>query len=122
MSYYSPYGMGMAANSQGGTSFGENTATKQAKSPVSPAPSSSHLLFNNSYSSLYTGQQPGSGAQGYPAGIASNAFSYPLLNNGNLATSPLSSAKGDLLENNASHGSSSVDSDVSSHGSPDNDS
>ena len=70
---------------------------------------------------MYTGQQPGSGTQGYPPGIASNAFSYPLLNNGDLAPSPLSSAKGDLYQDSVSHGSSSNGSDISSHGSPDND-
>lgn len=122
MSYYSPYGMSMASNSQGSTSFGENTATKKAQSPVSPVPSSTHLLFNNTYSSVYTGQQPGSGVQGYPPGIASNAFSYPLMNNGNLEASPLSSSKGEILQDNISHGSSSMGSDISSHGSPDNES
>lgn len=122
MSYYTPYGMGVAGNTQGSTSFGENTATKPAQSPVSPGPSSSHLLFNNSYSSVYTGQQPGSGGtRGYPPGIASNTFSYPLMKNGNIAPSPLSSTKGDLLQDSASHGSSSIGSDISSHGSPDND-
>lgn len=120
MSYYTPYGMGMATNSQGSSSFGENTTTKQAQSPVSPVPSSSHLLFNNTYSSMYTGPQPGGGAQAYQAAMASNAFSYPLMNNGNLE--PLSSAKGDLLQDSASLGSSSMGSDISSHGSPDNES
>lgn len=120
MPYYASYGMGMAANSQGSTSFGENAVSKQAQSPVSPSPSSSHVMFNNSYSSLYAGQQAGNGAQGYAPGMASNAFTYPLLNNGNLAASPLSS-KGDLLPDSASHGSSSIGSDISSQSSPDND-
>lgn len=121
-SYYASYGMGMAPNSQGSTAFGGDSAvSKQAQSPVSPSPSSSHVVFNNSYSSLYTGQQPGNGTQGYPPGMASNAFSYPLLNNGNIpAASPLSS-KGDLLPDNASHGSSSIGSDMSSQSSPEND-
>lgn len=120
MPYYASYGMGMASNSQGSTSFSENAASKQSQSPVSPSPTSSHLMFNNSYSSLFAGQQTGNGPQGYPPGMASNAFSYPLLNNGNLAASPLSS-KGDLLPDSASHGSSSIGSDISSQSSPDND-
>ncbi|KAL9976050.1 hypothetical protein ACROYT_G013284 [Oculina patagonica] len=120
MPYYASYGMGMAANSQGSTSFGENAASKQSQSPVSPSPTSSHVMFNNSYSSLFAGQQTGNGPQGYPPGMASNAFSYPLLNNGNLAASPLSS-KGDLLPDSASRGSSSIGSDISSQSSPDND-
>lgn len=120
MPYYGSYGIGMATNSQGSTSFSENAVSKQSQSPVSPSLSSSHVMFNNSYSSLFAGQQPGIGPQGYPPGMASNAFSYPLLNNGNLAASPLSS-KGDLLPDSASHGSSSNGSDISSQGSPDND-
>lgn len=120
MPYYASYGMGMAANTQGSTSFGENAASKRSQSPVSPSLSSSHVMFNNSYSSLFAGQQPANGPQGYPPGMASNAFSYPLLNNGNLAASPLSS-KGDLLPDSASHGSSSIASDISSQSSPDND-
>ena len=120
MPYYASYGMGMPANSQGTTSFGENASSKPAQSPVSPNPSSSQVMFNNSYSSLYAGQQPGNGLQGYAPAMASNAFSFPLLNNGNLASSPLSS-KGDFLPDNVSHGSSSIGSDISSQGSPDND-
>ena len=121
MPYYASYGMGMPANSQGTASFGgENAPSKPAQSPVSPNPSSSQVMFNNSYSSLYAGQQPGNGIQGYAPAMASNAFSFPLLNNGNLASSPLSS-KGDFLPDSASHGSSSIGSDISSQGSPDND-
>lgn len=119
--YYSHYGIGGTANPQGGAAFGESAMSKQGQSPSSPSPSSSHLVFNNTYSSMYSGQQSGSVAQGYPPGIGSTAFSYPLMNNGNLAPSPLSSAKGDLMQDSPSHGSPSIGSDISSHGSPGND-
>lgn len=117
--YYASYGMGMAPNSQGSTAFGGDSAvSKPAQSPVSPSRSSAHVAFNNSsYSSLYAGQQLGSGTQGYP----SNAFSYQLLNNGNHPTASSLSPKGDLLADNASHGSSSMGSDVSSQSSPEHD-
>lgn len=114
--YYAPYGMGMGPSSQGGTAFGGDSAvSKTAQSPVSPSRSSAHVSFNNSsYSSLYAGQQLGSGAQGYP----SNAFSYQLLNNGNHPAASSLSPKRDLLADNASHGSSSMGSDISSQSSP----
>ena len=95
---------------------------KQSQSPVSPSGSASHLLFNNSFAAapLYTGQQPGSGSQAFPPGVASNAFSFPLMNNGNLAPSSVSPAKADLAPDGLSQGSSSVGSDISSNGSPEN--
>lgn len=122
VSYYAPYGMGMAANPHGNTSFSESTKTKQAQSPVSPVPSSSHLMFNNVFSSMYAGSQPGSVTQGYSPSVSSNAFPYPLVNNGNIETSALTTGKADVLQDSVSRGSSSMGSDVSSHGSPENES
>lgn len=112
----------MAANPHGNTSFSESTKTKQAQSPVSPVPSSSHLMFNNVFSSMYAGSQPGSVTQGYSPSVSSNAFPYPLVNNGNIETSALTTGKADVLQDSVSHGSSSMGSDVSSHGSPENES